>query len=109
MVLINVFSVKPRRCTKSGRQPTDPPYFRAMMTIEWRVAWKILTVIPAQAGIQRLCKSLKALDSRFRGNDGREAAKAPRSRSIPHGTHRAALPHIYVMGSFGDEVDYGHH
>jgi hypothetical protein len=29
-------------------------------------------VIPAQAGIQGICKALKRLDSRFRGNDKKE-------------------------------------
>jgi hypothetical protein len=30
-------------------------------------------VIPAQAGIQRICTALKRLDSRFHGNDGKKA------------------------------------
>jgi hypothetical protein len=30
-------------------------------------------VIPAQAGIQGICKVLKGLDSRFHGNDGEKA------------------------------------
>jgi len=30
-------------------------------------------VIPAQAGIQGICKVLKGLDSRFHGNDGEKS------------------------------------
>jgi hypothetical protein len=94
---------------KAGFAVLHRPTFGQGWACYSRKVARPLTVIPANAGIQRLRNPLKALDSSIRWHEEIDTGAAISIPATAHGTHRAALPHIYVMGSSGDEVDYGHH